>query len=239
MQIRILLAYFFIMSFPIISFATFRPVVALSSGLAITNVYSSTVIDFAPFQNSYIGRNHYNTQFDSGLFMGVETAFSCNFTTQIGLEYFVNSSFKESGSVYQFTDPLFNNLAYRYKIQSRRISLAAKISRAFRQIWHPYISASMGSASNKAFHYTEYPVTSADVPMAQPFDNHTTSAFTYSIGIGADVDVAEHWRLGAGYRFVDLGKACLGVSPLQSSTETICSTHMNANEILVQISYLG
>ncbi len=239
MKKRIFLACLLMIFLPIVSLATIRPVVTVSSGIARANVYSSKVIAFAPFQNTYIGSNHYDTASDTGLFIGGEAVFQPNWAWQLGLSYFQNSSFIESGNVYFFSDPAFNNLTYQYQIQSRRISIDTKISHAFEKIWHPYLSASIGSAFNKAYQYTEYPVTTADLPMTQPFANHSNTSLTYSAGLGFDVDITEHWRLGAGYRFVNLGNVNLGTTPLQSSTGTISNSHIYTNELLAQISYLG
>ncbi len=238
MQKRILLTCF-LAAFPIVSFAAFHPVVTVSSGFASANVYSSKWIMFGSYPNSYIGSNHYDAETDLGLFVGGETVFLQNWAWQIGVSYFENSAFNENGNVYQFADPAFNNLTYQYQIQSRRASIDTKISHAFREVWHPYVSASVGAAFNRAYAYTETPITSADVPMTQPFGNHATRSLTYSAGLGVDVNITEHVRLGAGYRFVDLGNASLGVTPLQTGTSTISSTHLHTNELLLQISYVG
>jgi opacity protein-like surface antigen len=229
-----------LMSLPLTSFATtLHPVVTLSTGFARANVYSSKLINFDPFQNAYIGTNHFDTETDSGLFVGAEMDFLQNWAWQLGLSYFQNEGFQESGNVYQFADPAFNNLTYQYQISSRRISIETKISRAFREIWHPYFSLSFGRACNKSYQYTETPVTSADVPMLVPFANNTAHTWAYSLGVGLDVNIAANWRLGAGYRFVNLGSASLGTTPLQSGTETISNDPIHTNELLAQISYVG
>ena len=103
----------------------------------------------------------------------------------------------------------------------------------------PYVSASLGEAFNRAYSYTEYPVTTADVPMTQPFGNHSTKSFTYSVGFGVDADITKHLRLGAGYRFANLGNASLGVTSLQTGTHTISNANLYTNELLAQISYIG
>lgn len=238
MQQRLFLACF-LAFFPLVSSAAFYPIVTLSSGFARAQVHSSKWITFGSYPNSYIGRNHYDTEIDTGLFIGAETVFQQNWAWQIGANYFANHAFSEHGNVYEFADPEFNNLTYQYKIRSQRISIATQISRAYCYIWHPYISASIGEAFNKAYSYKEYPVTSTDVPMIQPFANHSTQSFTYSAGFGVEVNVLEHLRLGVGYRFADLGNARLGVSPLQSDANTISNPHLYTNEVLAQISYVG
>lgn len=238
MQKRIFLAGLLIF-FPIVSLAYFHPVVTLSSGFANANVYSSKWIMFGSYPNSYIGTNHRDTENDTGLFVGAETKFLENWAWQMGVSYFENSAFTESGNVYEFADPAFNNLTYQYQIQSHRYSIDTKILHTCHEVWHPYISLSLGEAFNNAYSYTEYPVTSFDSPMTQPFGNHTTKSFTYSAGLGVDVNIAEHVRFGAGYRFVDLGNASLGTTSLQNGTNTISNSHLYTNELLAQISYVG
>ncbi len=238
MQKRILLAGVFLF-IPIVSLAALRPVFTLSSGFANANMRSSTSINFGSFQNSYVGGSHSDTDFDSGLFLGGEALLLQNWSGQIGLSYFQNSPFVESGTVYQFSDPAFNNLNYQYQIISRRISIDAKLLYAFCQIWHPYLAVSLGEAFNKAYNYTETPASTADVSLTPPFGNHTTNAFSYSLGLGIDLDITNHWRLGLGYRFVDLGSASLGVTPSQIGTHTISNTPIYVNEVLLRISFLG
>ena len=109
----------------------------------------------------------------------------------------------------------------------------------FKKIWHPYITAGVGEAFNNAYAYIETPIISSDVPMTEPFSSHSTKAFTYFAGLGLDVDVGEHLRAGAGYRFLDLGQASLGMTPLQDSTNTISHSHLHANEFLAQLTFVG
>jgi len=240
MQKRILLTSLFAVLLPTLSLADTRPVVSVSLGSDRANVYSTKTITFiTPFQNSYIGTNHYDTEPVIGLFLGGETTFLQNWAWQWGVSYFQSSSFEEDGNVNQFANPAFNNFTYQYQIQSRRVSLEAKLSHAFRQIWHPYLSAGAGEAFNDAYAYTETPLSSAAVPMSPSFAGHTTKSFTYSAGVGIDVDMAEHVRVGAGYRYVNLGNASLGVTPLQTGNHTISNSHLNTNEFLVQLTYIG
>jgi opacity protein-like surface antigen len=238
MQKRILLACLFIASYPVVSSAI-RPVVTVSAGLARANVYSTKSIMFGSYPNAYNGTNHDDTEWDGGVFVGAEMMLPQNWAWQLGLSYFQNNDFTENGNVYQFADPAYNNLTYRYQIQSRRLALETKLSHACHQIWHPYLTASVGEAFNKATSYTEFPITSADVPMTQSFADHSTSSFTYTVGFGVDVDMTDHVRLGAGYRFMDLGNASLGVSSLQTGNNTLSNSHLYTNEVLAQLSLVG
>lgn len=240
MQKRILLSCLLAASLPITSFANTKPIITFSLGSDRTNVFATKNITLIPpFQNSYNATNHYDTETVAGLFLGGEMPILQNWALQTGFSYFQSSSFAVGGNVNQFSDPAFNNLTYQYQIQSRRLLIESKLSHAFRQIWHPYITAGLGEAFNQTYAYIEYPITSDAVPMSQPFTSHTTHSFTYLAGLGIDVDLGEHLRAGAGYRFADLGNASLGVTPLQSSSNTISHTHLHTNEFLAQLSYVG
>ncbi len=240
MKKEVFLSYVCMACVPLMSFADFKPIMSLSLGSDRTNVYSTKSITLIPpFQNAYIGTNHYDTEAVIGLFLGAETFFSQNWAWQLGLSYFQSSVFTENGNVYQFSDPAFNNLTYQYNIQSRRIYLETKVSPVWRQIWHPYLSLGAGEAFNKAYAYIETPVSSENLPMAQPFAGHTTQSFTYLGGIGMDIDMGKNVRMGVGYRFVNLGNASLGMTPLQSSVNTISNSHLYTNEFLLQLTIIG
>lgn len=236
---RILLAGISAFLVSTVSFATIRPVVILSSGFDRTNVYSTKSITFIDsFQNDYLGSKHLDSEPLMGIFVGAYTPFANVWEWQYGVTYFQTSSFQANGNVNQFGDPAFNNFTYQYQIQSRRISFESKLARTVHEIWHPYVVVSVGEAINKAYAYMESPITSDAVP-TDPFVGHTQKSFTYSVGLGADLDIAQHLRLGAGYRYVSLGSASLGQSPLQINTNTISNSHLNTNEFLVQLSYLA
>ena len=63
---------------------------------------------------------------------------------------------------------------------------------------HPYINLGIGEAVNKAYDYHEEPRASDAVPMMQPFADQTVHHFTYLTGLGFDVDITQHVRIGAG-----------------------------------------
>lgn len=240
MQNKTLLALVMAALLPTPSFANLHPVISVATGSDHANVYSTkTITLIAPFQNSYIGTSHYDSESMIGLFLGVEQSFLQNWAWQLGLGYYQSSAFQANGNVYQFSDPAFNNLTYQYQIQSKRVVVEGKIYYTCHSIWHPYVTAAVGEAINKTYGYSETPVTSMDVGMGQPFAGQTAHAFTYTVGLGADVDISEHLRFGGGYRFINLGSASLGPTPLQSGTNTISNKQIHANEFLVQLSYVG
>ncbi len=226
-------------SVPGLAWHQLRPVATLSFGADAVNMHLNQNITLtSPFQNSYDSGGH-NIQPVAGFFLGAEGAALRSFLAQLGVSYYLNKAFNISGSVYQFTDPTMNNLAYHYQLESQRVLVEGKLLATFRKIFHPFLTLGAGEALNQAYQYTEVPVATADIPLSQGFRNRTYHSFTYQVGLGLDTDINKHFRCGLSYRFVDLGQAGLGSSPLQEGTQTINYNHLRVNEFLVQLSFLG
>lgn len=224
--------------YPLESSAWYRPMLSLALGADAVNTHlNQNLTIIAPFQNSYLSGGA-NFQPVAGLFVGMETMLH-NFLTQLGVSYYQNKAYLITGSVYQFADPTLNNLSYQYHIESQRVLVETKVLSTIKQRFHPYFSAGVGEALNQAYQYIETPVSTDDVAMAQGFNNRTYHSFTYQVGLGVEADLTAHWRGGVGYRFIDLGAAGLGATPLQEGSQTIKYNHLHVNELLLQLSYLG
>lgn len=191
----------------------------------------------SPYQNRYKSTGH-DTQVAVGLFLGVEKPIA-NILAQLGVDYYQNASFIVDGTVYQFDDPTLNNLQYQYRISSKRILLDGKLLFTLQKIIHPFITAGAGEAINSAYDYDETPKHSDDVAMTQGFDDKTYHAFTYEVGLGLDIDISTHLRFGIAYRYLDLGKAGLGTTPLQETDQMITFNHLHGHEIVAQLSFVG
>ena len=225
-------------AFPLMSFAAYRPVVSLAVGGDTANTHlNQNITILAPYQNTY-NSGGANIQPLAGAFVGVETSFE-TFLAQFGVGYYQNKAFKVTGSVYQFTNPAMNNLSYQYNIESRRILLQGKLIAAGAQRFHSYLSFGAGRALNQAYQYIETPVSSNNLPMTQGFNNRSYHSFTYQVGFGIEMNLSNSLRCGAGYRYVNLGAAGLGTTPLQDGTETIKYNHLHLNELLFELSYLA
>ncbi len=224
---------------PVIAAAQIHPVVNIAAGVDTASVSTqSTIGMIAPFTNTYLGTNANNTQVLAGLFLGGETELPSQWRWQYGVRFFQTDAFDVQGDVYQFSDPLFYNLTYQYEIRNRRVMAETKLFATFKSSWHPYGVAAVGEAFNFAGNYQEIPLSSTSVPMQQPFQDHTTSDLAYSFGLGLDYSCTQHMRIGASYRWSELGKASLGTSPIQDSTSTIQHSRLQASEFLVELSYV-
>ena len=219
--------------------ASFRHVASIAAGADIVTVHMNQNITLiSPFQNTYVSNNHIE-DFVGGLFIGVENPIYGNVLGQIGVSYYQNNGYEAQGLVYQFADPSMGNLYYQYNITSQRILAESKVLLSYQEKYHPFINLGVGEAINTASQYREVPVTSASVPMFPGFNDRTTHSFAYLIGIGVDMDVSANMRLGAMYRYVNLGQAQLSTTSIQESNDTLKNNPFYASEILLQLSYLG
>jgi opacity protein-like surface antigen len=223
---------------PLIAHAQIHPVIGVGAGADRANLnLSQNITIFAPFQNAYLSGLTNDTEQFGGVFVGLESEFYPAWMWQTDLSFYQTSSLNASGDVLQFTDPAFDNFRFNFQIQSRRYLVESKLMHIVREHYYPYLTLGLGEAVNKAYGYKETPFSSADVPMGEPFGNHTLHSFTYQVGLGIDMDVYPHVRLGLGYRFVNLGRAALSPSPLQDGPEILSFNNLYTNELLAQLTY--
>lgn len=224
---------------PLIAHASIRPVASIAAGADIITLHTNQNISLIePFQNSYIGNNR-KVDFVGGFFLGVEQSLCHNMLGQLGVSYYQNAVYQAQGLVYQFADPDMANLNYQYNIRSQRVMLESKLLATVQGKYHPFINIGIGEAINTASQYEEIPVTSADVPMTPGFNDKTTNAFAYLVGVGVEVDITDHMRLGGMYRYVNLGRAQLSTAPMQESNVVLKNNPFYVNEFLLQLTYLG
>lgn len=200
---------------------------------------SQTLMLLPPFQNHYTSDSQTETVFDGGLFLGVERALTAQFSEQLGIAGYGDSSFTPQGDVWQFALPKYDNLSYTYQVQHSRVMLAGKVLSTLPQYQaiHPYASLELGVAFNRASVYQETALIPGVLPMP-PFSNHSQTSFSYGVGLGAEYTINQHIRLGLGYQFANLGSASLGLTTAETTTQTLSLSHLYTNQLRFQLTYL-
>src|SRR3990167_7023624 len=161
----------FIGILPVNVFANMRPLVSIAAGADYLRlVTNQNVVITSPYYNTYYGNNRF-LDFAGGVFAGFEGLLSQSVLGQIGLSYYQNTSYRDSGYINQFGDPALNNLRYQFDIVSKRFFVESKILAALDSVYHPFLNIGLGASINYAGQYTETPVSSADVPMVPGFQN--------------------------------------------------------------------
>lgn len=201
---------------------------------------AQTLTLLPPFENHYTATHRSQTTADFGAFLGVERSFSPSLSAQIGTSVYIDDRLTPKGHVWQFGVPKFDNFTYAYHIQPVRVMLTSKLLTTLSnyQSLHPYVSGEIGAAFNRANSYQEKPTIPFVTPMS-PFSSHTESSFAWGLGLGMDYNVTQQVRVGLGYQFSNLGSASLGRATAATTNQTLSLSHLYANQLRFQLTYLA
>jgi opacity protein-like surface antigen len=216
-------------------------IVTVSAGAQISSNLGLSQTLYA-FSNTYAYQANHNSQSRAllGAFVGQEYQPLSRFAVQFGLAYYQPSSaYSVKGLLAQgpgaFT---MTQLNYGYNVITRQVLLEGKFLTVLHQRYYPYVSLGVGEAFNNVSGYQiSTPALLTKTPLYSAARNHS---FAYRLGIGMDVELIPHVRMGLGYRFSDLGKINLGTALLNSIpiNGILKQTHLYTNELLGQMSYI-
>ncbi len=173
-----------------------------------------------------------------GGFLGLEHEIKTNLSIQVGLDYTQSSPFTAKGSFVQGADVASQDtFSYDYSIITRQILAEGKLLYTTHQFFHPYVTLGLGSSFNKAYNYrTDVP---SNLTLTRMYTNNSSTSFSYMAGLGMEVDVHPHTRLGLSYRFTNLGKTQLGKANIGGVpvSGTLSQSNFYDNEILLNLIY--
>ena len=219
----------------------YKPLVMLTVGPDFVQAGQAQTLTLnPPFQNYYTNKSSTATVADAGGFVGVERELDDYLSVQFGVAGYVDAELTPQGDVWQFAVPLYDTLSYSYSVHHSRVMFSSKLLTTLPryQPVHPYFSWELGTAYNRASSYEEQPLIPLAVPMT-PFANHTQSSFAWGVGVGVDYNHNQHVRVGVGYQFADLGSVSLGVTPGESTTQTLGLSHLYINQLRFQFTFLA
>ena len=158
---------------------------------------------------------------------------------QGGVAYAQAGTYKINGSLIQGADaPYADQYNYQFHAVTRQVLAQAKFMRPYHDTFYPYILVGLGASFNTASNF------STSVPpfltFTREYQNNTSSSFAYRVGVGVDVDIAQHLRLGVAYRFADLGGIRLGSASIDNIgvSGRLSQSNLYANEGLIQLTYI-
>lgn len=172
-------------------------------------------------------------------FLGTEWNFGPHWALQAGFDYNQASNFSSKGALIQGADlQSADTYSYRYSLKTRQLLLDGKLLYTIKERFHPYLLAGIGAAFNRADDYdTNVPF---NLTFTRVYKAHTTTSFSYAAGLGIDADITDHLRAGIGYRYADLGKVKLGDAVIDTTpvAGSLSQSHLHANEVLVQLTWI-
>ncbi len=220
-----------------------RGVIAAAGGVGITtNLGQSQTF---PIQNPvtdeyyiYSPSNRAQTQGMFEVFLGGERPVS-NWRVQGGLAYSQTGSYQSKGTFIQGADASSaDQYTYQYNVVARALLVEAKLMRPYHDTFYPYFLVGLGGSFNKTSNFT------TNVPpfltFTREYAPHTSGSFVYKAGLGIDMNVTSHTRLGLSYRFADFGRANSGAATIDNVpvTGALSQSNLYANELLLQLTYL-
>jgi opacity protein-like surface antigen len=71
------------------------------------------------------------------------------------------------------------------------------------------------------------------------FVSNTTTTFTYTLGVGLERHLNQHWQAGIGYEFADWGNSQLIRASGQTLNNGLSFSHLYTNGLLFNLTYLA
>lgn len=223
-----------------------KPLIAFSAGAAFSDKIGRS--QFIPIRDpiedqffSYAADHSTQSKFIYGASLGIEFLLNPKWFLQTNVSYYQPMKFHAHGIVTQGADALSaDSFSYTYDIQVRQVLFESKLlyNWLYRSMsFYPYVSAGIGVGLNSARNYNVN-IVPPFTTFSNQFTNETNTSFSYKVGLGVDYEVANHVRVGVGYRFADFGRVKLGNASINQipTLNNLSQSHLYTNEILGQIT---
>lgn len=212
-------------------------VATLSIGPAWSNSGQTQTFFLQPNIEKTYATNHNTSTIASGeIFLGKQHKLHEHLLGQLGLAVATTSNVNPSGSIWEDADPNFNNYTYDYNVSHTYVAVKGKMLTSAWETVQPYISASLGAGFNNAHAFHITPKIEQEVP-APSFQSNTTTALSYTVGLGLQRAFTTHLSAGIGYEFSDWGKSQLNAATGQSLNKGLLLNHLYTNELQFSLSY--
>ncbi len=173
-----------------------------------------------------------------GVFIGPEyDLYQETMRWQTGVSYYANPNpYQTEGIRYAYSLPDEGNIRYSYEVFSQRLLFENKYLWEMTDRLFGYLMGGLGVAFNEAKNYQETALNGRTLANGN-FEDHTYTAFTYTLGLGLEVAVIDDMRVGLGYQFSDLGKVSLGDFNQGNLGATLMNDHTPTQELVFLLSY--
>lgn len=222
-----------------------QPIFILTGGMVSPLGQQSQSLSFA---NTVFNYNpHHSSGYKPmvGGFVGAEYLFNPVWAWQFGLALYQATNYSTNGEETQapkISLDAVNIWNYHYQISSRQLVFENKLSLILKNRYRPYLIVGLGEGFNHAFDFEVTPQNSGEVATAT-FNAHKNQTFIYLAGLGIDLDVNKHFRVGVGYRAAYLGKYDFGTGMLDTgaggsvfSLPALHSKYSYNQEVLLQLT---
>jgi opacity protein-like surface antigen len=214
-------------------------VATLSVGPVWESAGNTQAFYLAPnIEKTYAANYASHALLDGDFFLGIQKSLREKLEGQIGLAVATTGNASLSGNIWDDADALFNNYTYHYQVRHTHLALKGKLLADRGYSVTPWVSGSLGVGFNQAHDFSDTPTINEAVVMSN-FASDTTTAFTYTLGVGVQRHLNPHWQAGVGYEFADWGKSQLSRASGQTLNNGLSLSHLYTNGFLVNLTYLA
>jgi opacity protein-like surface antigen len=189
-------------------------------------------------EKTYTANHSSHALVDGEIFLGIQKPLREKLEGQIGLAVATTGNASLSGNIWDDAAPLFNNYTYHYKVRHTHLALKGKLLAERGYIVTPWLSGSLGVGFNQAQDFSNTPTISQAIVMSN-FASNTIAAFTYTLGVGVERHLNQHWQVGVGYEFADWGRSQLNRASGQTLNSGLFLSHLYTNGLLFNLTYLA
>lgn len=187
-------------------------------------------------EKNYVAHRETDRLVGGELFLGIQHSLNSTLLAQIGIAIAKSAPTNLQGDIWEDADPNFNNYAYRYKIKHSHVAIKGVLLMPIQYGLLPYISTSVGVASNDAYDFSITPRIEEETPPAG-FNSHTENSFTYTLGVGVRKILDPNWQVGLSYEFADWGKSQLNPASGQTLNTGLKLDHLYTQGVFLNLTY--
>lgn len=212
-------------------------VATLSLGPVWENTGNTQTFYLAPnIEKTYAANHASHALVDGEIFLGIQKPIREKLDGQIGLAVATTGNASLSGNIWDDAQSQFNNYTYDYQVRHTHVAIKGKLLADRGYVVTPWVSGSLGVGFNQAHDFSNTPTISEAVVMSN-FASNTTTAFTYTLGVGVQRHLNQHWQAGIGYEFADWGKSQLSRASGQTLNSGLSLSHLYTNGLLFNLTY--
>lgn len=219
--------------------ASMRPLMTVNLGPVWSNNGTTQTLLLKPgIEKTYAAAKKTEALGYGEVFIGWQRPLYASIFGQLGLALAVSSNAKLSGNVWENANPNFNAFSYQYKVNYSVLALKGKLLTNSIYGVQPYLSGGLGVSMNRAHDFTLKSKQVQKLPRFV-FTPHTTTGFSYTLGLGLQAAITSHWQVGLGYEFADRGKFNLTRATNQTLGTGLELNHLYVHQLQLSLSYLA
>jgi opacity protein-like surface antigen len=184
---------------------------------------------FSNLGNTYVAAQNLESILAVMVGLGATTYQQKNVLFNTSLRYLPINNIPVSGKIWELNSPLFENLAYTYRVRSEILLLENAFTWSHYSV-QPSLILGLGRVVNRVSKYKEYPLSDTAAVSLNSFTDAKTIQLGYEVGAGLDYPI-KNAVIELAYRFIGAGVARFGQSKQQTTTDRLSTGQIQYHTI--------